>query len=178
VSTLLPITNGERIARYGRFRFTLDPQAGNPEHIRILDGWAEANLVSVRIPQLPGRLVVLHTKAVEQFRGFFAELESEGLLPLVRSYNGSWVPRFKRQAGTPEERAAKCRTLGPASLSNHAWGTSLDLDAKTRPLGQPLRTDDPWIGTVERVANNHDIFWGGRFRGRVDSMHFEVGVRR
>lgn len=178
--TVLPHTNASRKATFGAFRWQLDPQPGNPEHIRITGGWAEANISFVRIPQLTdahgghGRLVLLHVKAHQPFLDFFADLEASGLMPLVHRFNGSWVPRFKRQPGTVEARIARCRTLGEAALSNHCWGTAIDLNAAEWPLGAPVPADAPWR-LVGACARRHGIMPGMDFRSRPDGMHFELG---
>jgi hypothetical protein len=55
--------------------------------------------------------------------------------------------------------------------SNHSWGLAVDLNATTNPMGPDLVTDMPdWM--VERWTSR-GFRWGGHYRGRKDSMHFE-----
>lgn len=140
----------------------------------IEDGWAEANLTSVLVPQL-NRRVTIHVKAEAALVALFAEWARLGLLGRVLTWNGSWVPRFKRQAGTAAERATKCRLLGAQALSNHAWGTAFDVNAKWNGLGRAPAPAGTTGSVVELVAAAEMLgwFWGGRFRTRPDGMHFE-----
>lgn len=64
------------------------------------------------------------------------------------------------------------------TLSNHASGTAIDLNATRHPLGQ-----DPSLSFTaeQRTAIRHILAdcrgalrWGGDFRGRKDGMHLEV----
>ena len=162
---LSPLTNGQRCARFGQFKFLPSPQPGNKEHITILNGWAADNIVTVSCPQL--RLmgighVNLHYKAKASFLELWADWEREGLLDHVKTWNGSWVPRFKRgMAGG-----------GQQALSNHSWGTAFDINAKLYPLGYSVPQDSP-MRQLAASANKRGWFWGGDFRSRKDPMHFE-----
>lgn len=157
-------------------------------------GWAEQNLTSVWVPQLSRRLTI-HVKAAQSFLELWAAWERLGLLGgpecpavkegrgLVLDFNGTYVPRFKRQSGTYVERVAKCRTLGAQSLSNHAWGTAFDVNARWNPLGKPpvALGATGSVRELEPSAAALGWVWGGVFRTRPDGMHFEfvgLGGRR
>jgi hypothetical protein len=185
--TVRPYTLDEKWGEFGRFRWTYAPQPQNPEHIAIADAWTRANLESVKIPQLSVLahgprvgIITLHQKASQPFLDFFAALAQRSLLPLVRSFDGSWAPRFVRQHGTPAERQAACLAIvgrpdAESRLSNHAWGTAIDLNAALWPLGRPCPESSEWRQVVA-VANECGLFWGGDYHARPDAMHFEVGV--
>ncbi len=162
---LLPLTNAQRVKRFGRFRFVATPKPGNPEAIRILDGWAEAHIVVVRCPQLERfghESVRMHRQAAEPFRELWRQWEAANLLDRLKTWNGSWAPRFKRgRAGG-----------GEAALSNHSWGNAFDVDARLYPLGKVVVADAP-IRALVPIAESLGWFWGGNFRSRADGMHWE-----
>lgn len=78
--------------------------------------------------------------------------------------------------------AFNCRTItGGTSLSNHAYGTAVDVNWDTNPYRADgeLVTDMPTvlIEEVERIRTIEGVTvwrWGGRYRKAKDAMHFEV----
>ncbi len=64
------------------------------------------------------------------------------------------------------------------TLSNHASGTALDLNATRHPLGVPTtRTfTDAQIKKIRARLRDFDgcIRWGGDYQNRPDAMHFEI----
>ncbi|RRB07152.1 M15 family metallopeptidase [Larkinella rosea] len=157
-----------RQALFGKYAFKSAPVPGNPENIKILGDWEAKNIVTVKIPQLVGVSgasasgnVRFHHLAVPQLVEMWAEWEREGLLKLVLSYGGSFVPRFIRGSQT--------------QLSNHAFGTAFDVN-----VPQNLLSTMPALvgkkGSVRElvpIANKHGFYWGGHFT-RLDGMHFEI----
>ena len=144
------------------------PQPGNPEAIRITNGWGADKLVKLTIPQLigiPGAnasgRVFFHNSGAEQLQGLWQAWEQRGLLPLVLGYAGAYNPRFVRGS----------RSV----LSNHAFGTAFDINAAMNPLG--AEPAPPTVrGCVWRlvpVAHEFGFYWGGHF-SRRDGMHFEL----
>jgi len=71
---------------------------------------------------------------------------------------------------------------GSTTISNHASGTAVDLNATRHPMGVP--TLDTF--TAEQVAKIHRrlgfygnaIRWGGDYHNRPDAMHFELDKDR
>jgi len=172
---LKPLTHRERIARFGRFEFGHDPIPRNPERIKHDPDWVRENLVTVPIPQLPGKKATLHKCVAGPFLDLFEAWEHAGLMGLVLTWNGSFARRFRRFRGTFEERLAKGATGTPKDLSNHAWGTAFDINAHWNRLGREPAAFDQ-TGTVlplVRLAQEHGFAWGGYFRSRIDAMHFE-----
>ena len=154
---------------FGAFQYRWAPVAGNPENIVITDGWADKNIVRVAIPQLartkiahPPSAMYFHRLAAEQLKGLFADWEAAGLLDLVLTYEGSFVPRFIRGS----------RSV----LSNHAFGTAFDINYAWNALGAtPAKAGTK--GSVRElvpIAHRWGFYWGGHFTGRPDGMHFEV----
>lgn len=177
MAQLLPPTHASRLQLFGQFSYLHDPRPGNPEHIVITGDWIRTHLTEVEIPQLRAlgvstRLMV-HYRAAKAIQRLWEAWEVAGLLGHVRTFNGAWAPRYKRQTGSEAERRAKCAALGPASLSNHAWGTAFDINAAQYPLGKQLPTGDAFADLFPD-AEFDGWFPGARFRTRPDPMHFEL----
>ena len=175
---ILPLTSAQRVQRFGDFRYFASPQASNPEHVTVLDGWAEQNIVHVECPQLKSMFgresVNLHYKAKASFLALWQAWDDDGVLDIVETFDGAWSPRFKRGRApvVPAGSTAPVYAHPTATLSNHAWGTAFDVDAKRYPLGRPAASDAPIRRLFER-ALEHGWFPGALFRGRPDPMHFE-----
>lgn len=84
------------------------------------------------------------------------------ILRRVLSYDGSYNRRFIRGS----------RTV----LSNHAYGSAFDINARWNPLGAlpPADNEEGSVQTLVEIANRHGFYRGGHYRGRPDGMHFEV----
>lgn len=175
------VGNAARAAVFGSFKYEPAPTAGNPEGVRILDGWGGANIVMVDIPQLDGITgaptggrVAFHRLGANRLRMLFERWEAAGLLPLVLTWAGSWAPRFIRGSRS--------------TLSNHAFGTAFDINAAWNPLGAipPLAGRHGSVRELVPIANDLGFFWGGHFGvdhagratagGRPDGMHFELAT--
>ncbi|MBU2693864.1 M15 family metallopeptidase [Pimelobacter sp. 30-1] len=64
---------------------------------------------------------------------------------------------------------------GALSLSNHASGTAVDVNAMTYPLG----TEHMPAAMARRIRRRLRLYggcvrWGGDYRGRKDQMHLEI----
>lgn len=161
------VSNADRARIFGKFSYVSDPKPGNPEAIRITDGWDDANIELFTVPQLvtakvstTGR-VTFHRKAKAQFIALWAAWEAAGLLYLVKSWEGAYVPRFVRGSRT--------------TLSNHAFGSAFDINADRNPLGR-VPAASGTAGSVRELvplAHQHGFYWGGHF-SRADGMHFEI----
>jgi hypothetical protein len=58
---------------------------------------------------------------------------------------------------------------GGNKLSQHAFGTAIDINAMTNPLGQSASD----IPHAAELARKWGLEWGGNWKGRPDPMHFE-----
>jgi hypothetical protein len=150
---------------FGTIEYVTDPVPGNPEHIKITNSFAKDNITTVDIPQLRG--VTKHTRiswnksVVNQLASLWQAWENEGLLPLVRTWAGSYVPRLKR---------------GGHTLSNHALGTAFDINVAWNQLGQrpALIYHKGCVRELVKIANDNGFYWGGHYNHRPDGMHFEI----
>lgn len=161
-----PLTGNEaRQKIFGKFKFISVPVPGNPENIRILDNWESQNIVTVSIPQLKqitgSDKVRFHQLASVQLVKLWRDWEKAGLMPLVLTWAGSFVPRFVR--GSREV------------LSNHSFGSAFDINVAWNSLGAmpALVGQKGAVRELVPIANDNGFYWGGHFN-RKDGMHFEI----
>lgn len=128
---------------YGRDRIGIDPR------------WLRRNIVSRPVPILGA--VTCHRRFIPPLRRALAELERRGLSRLVDrgDYAGCYAPR---------------RIPSSGSLSLHAWGLAIDLNARVNP---PLGASDQDPRLV-RAMEEAGLTWGGRWPTAPDPMHFEL----
>lgn len=154
--------------RFGRIQAKAAPTRTNPEAIKIVNNWQQEYLTKVVIPQLidvegapRGGVIFINKLAVEPMKALFQYWEDNRLLRYVRTWAGSWVPRYVRRA--------------PGVLSSHAWGTAFDINAAWNGLGRKPKHPG-FSGTVIPLvesANEFGFWWGGHW-DRPDGMHFEL----
>lgn len=158
-----------RIKLFGAFTYESAPVSSNPEAIIIKGDWVAKNIKSVAIPQLkglagaPANLAVqINEKIADQTIKLFSAWESANLKDKIKTWGGSWVPRFIRGSRS--------------TLSNHAWGTAFDINAQWNMLGSTPALKGQLGSTRElvQIAYEHGFYWGGWFPGRPDGMHFEA----
>lgn len=68
---------------------------------------------------------------------------------------------------------------GSTSLSNHASGTAIDVNAPRHPLGASGTFSSTQVSRIRAILSscNRVVRWGGDYSGRKDEMHFEINVR-
>lgn len=151
------------------FKWRHAPLPNDSDHIRILGGWAEANITTWRCEPL-NRLITLNHSVKEPFNSLIAEWEKHDLIRFMVEahatkkfiWSGGWVARYKR--GKPHDD-------NPNNISNHSAGTAFDIFAPYYPLGRSVAVDAP-IRDLVPIAATHGWRWGGFFN-RADGMHFE-----
>jgi len=160
------LSNLQRGQLFGSFRY--ERIAADGDDIRILGDWEARNIVGLTVPQLVGVTgapktgrIRVHRLVTGQCQALFQAWADAGLTNLLRTWGGSFVPRFVRGSGT--------------TLSNHAWGTAFDINAEWNALGAlpALRGQKGSLRELAPIANDHGFYWGGHF-SRRDGMHFEV----
>ncbi len=67
---------------------------------------------------------------------------------------------------------------GSDTLSNHASGTAMDLNATKHPMGVPTRETFS-NAQVEKIHKRLKLYrgcigWGGDYQNRPDAMHYEI----
>lgn len=73
----------------------------------------------------------------------------------------------------PDETGAfNCRAIrGSNKPSNHSRGLAIDLNWNSNPMGSTFVSDIP--PAVVKMWEESGFYWGGRYEGRPDAMHFE-----
>jgi hypothetical protein len=143
-------------ARFGEFAVRLPYGA---DWIEIHPRWLREHIVTRSVPILG--VVSCHRALIEPLRRALGALERRGLSQLVApgDYAGCYAPR---------------RIPGSGSLSLHAWGLAIDLNAASNPQFGRSRQDRRLVRAMERVG----FTWGGRWPTAPDPMHFELHQRR
>lgn len=181
-------SNSSRNRDFMSFKFLQKPLANRPDKEAIVikgscDGsladWTVDKIIDVEIPQLQfakgyfGRFRT-HKKAAAQFQALFKAWEDADLLHLIMTYEGCFVPRYKRRQAPPGNsgHGQKCSKDVP-ELSNHSFGSAFDINAGDNPLGSVPALCGRRGATRELVeaAQKIGIYWGGHFN---DGMHFEI----
>ena len=145
------------------------PTDDNPERIRITNGWAQAHIVSVHLPQTIGMegsttsgVHSMHKLVQAQMRGVWQAWQNRELLNQVSTFSGLWVPRYQRGS--------------TRALSNHAWGTAFDVNASSNAYWHlpAFPGENGCLFEHATIAADFGFGWGGHFTRRLDGMHFEV----
>jgi hypothetical protein len=150
-----PARQAELKARFG------EPAVALPygdDWVRLDPAFLRRWIVTRRVPVLGS--VTCHRKMVPALRAALHELERRGLARAVDpgDYAGCYAPRRIRPGG---------------SLSLHAWGLAVDLNASANPFGARSRQDRRLVSIMEM----HGFTWGGDFPTTPDPMHFEFRGR-
>jgi D-alanyl-D-alanine carboxypeptidase/Putative peptidoglycan binding domain len=159
------VTNQEREAVFGKFRFKPKPLPDNPENIEVTDDWVKNNIAAVKIPQLVGvkgsPTVYFHRLGEKQLKKLWKDWEDADLLHLVLTWDGSYAPRFVRGSHT--------------LLSNHSYGSAFDINFAWNKMGTipALVGQKGSVRELVEIANDNGFYWGGHFT-RMDGMHFEI----
>lgn len=98
---------------------------------------------------------------VSTLLGYVAAQFHNRVEPLVGGWCWGWAYRDVR---------------GGASLSNHAAGCAIDVNAPNHALGKKGTFSAVKEAEIKRIIAecNGVVRWGGSYSGRVDEMHFEV----
>jgi D-alanyl-D-alanine carboxypeptidase/Putative peptidoglycan binding domain len=182
--------NATRNRDFTCFKFIQRPRNLRPDAEAIVqkgscDGrerdWVATHIVEFDMPQLKfargydGRFRC-HSRAADKFRALFAKWEEADLLHLIMSYEGCFVPRYKRRQAPPGENGhGEKKSSAIDALSNHSFGSAFDINFPDNQLGDVPAMCGRRGSTRELVAaaNSLGTFWGGHF-GTQDGMHFEI----
>ena len=164
---LVYLGSAERERRFGPLDWVA--VEGNASAIRITNDFVTSKIVTVHVPQLVGLdcygspfkgNVRFHKAAAQPLLNAFAEIEAAGMLPLVKTWGGSFVPR---------------RIRGKTTLSNHAFGLAFDINMKWNGLGKvgALAGEVGTVRPLVPIFEKHGFYSGIWYRSRQDGMHFE-----
>jgi hypothetical protein len=126
--------------------------------IKLDPDWVRQNIVKEDVPIL-GR-VACNRVVMPRLRRALGDLQRRGLARLVdkSDFAGCYAPR---------------RIPSTGSLSLHALGLAVDLNARRNPYDRPSRQDPRLVRAMERAG----FTWGGAWPTVRDPMHFEFQGR-
>ncbi len=133
--------------------FAAKPDPSRPGYLLIDPAWERAHIATERVPLLGA--VTCNVALFPQIRGAVRELIARGLAGTIHSFSGCYARRFTNR--DPSQ-----------SISHHAWGIALDINAPENPYGAPPHQNRRMVAVFERWG----FIWGGTFL-RPDGMHFE-----
>ena len=99
-----------------------------------------------------------HRKLVPVFEAVFEEIARLGMQQRVHSWGG--IYNFRPIRGTS------------STLSLHGFGAAIDINSETNKLGSEGDMDPGIVDVFEHFG----FFWGGKFSGRTDPMHFQYAT--
>jgi hypothetical protein len=155
---LLYLSNSERDNWFGPLRAIKFPIATNPEAVLITNDFEKQNIITETFPIIGS--IRIHRQAAPSLRRIMREIEAKGWAHKIKSFNGSFVPRFVRGSET--------------SLSSHAYGTSIDINAAENGQGMEPTEDQKQLAPI---FEKHGWYWGDRFKSLRDPMHFEFVLK-
>lgn len=141
--------------------------------------WERANIVALMVPWPVGerRAIRVHRLAAPHFRELFARWQEQQLLDRIKTFGGGHVCRLIR---------GREGSTNLAHLSNHSYGTAIDLNVLWNPRGKESPPAGAPGSLVELVPTMYacGFVWGGDFRSSdksnpmklCDPMHIELGV--
>ena len=118
--------------------------------------FAAGNIVQMRAG---GVRVRVHRLAAANFRGFLNELAAKPYA--IR----------QRDTGAYNHRV---NVNDPTRLSEHSWGTAVDVNWTANPNRSDCRLITDLPGDIAALAKRWGLRWGGAFHCPKDPMHFEV----
>ena len=145
---------------FGRFAWRDHPTRRGA--IEILGEWKRHNIISFAPPfelreghGRPLSVIHCHRLIAPALRRALKDLSARGLAHLINTFDGCFVPRH--MSWDPDR-----------SLSRHAWGIAVDVNARQFPYGSHARQNHRLIAAFARQG----FTWGGDWR-TPDPMHFE-----
>lgn len=113
---------------------------------------------------LPIKTIRFHKKAADALAKALGQIADSAksdatVLKHVSHFSGSYNYRPVR---------------GSSRLSCHAFGAALDFDAEALPLGKTGIAASDMPQSVVDAFDSVNFFWGGRYTGRKDAMHFQA----
>lgn len=137
--------------------------------LKSQNGWpasADRSVVNIQtfsVPLSAGTLKIplrgeAAPRLIEMLKWWDANIEPV----MVKPMEGTWGYAFRTIRGYT------------TTLSNHASGTAIDINAPKHGLGEVGTVRADKVAAMRAKAAELGLRWGGDYRGRKDEMHFEV----
>lgn len=137
--------------------------------LKSSNGWpaskdaAEIGIKSYKIPGTDIKIRVAE-KVAPLLVGLAAEFHKE-IEAIDKGPLDDWAYNFRMIRGSTDN-----------TLSNHASGTALDLNANLHQLGRENTFSPENAAKCIALAEKWGCKWGGTYRLRKDDMHFEINL--
>jgi hypothetical protein len=105
-------------------------------------------------------------KAVAPLLVNFAKEFHELVEPIDQGQLDDWGYAFRMTRGSEK------------ILSNHSSGTAIDLNAIKHPLGKSNTFTREQSNMIILLITKYGLAWGGNYKRRIDSMHFEIALNQ
>lgn len=153
---LRPARQATMLALLGSPRENLNDECQQPTNKSLLDLLVRGDLGAFRVFGLK--------PAVSDLESIFQEIRSQQREVFDSlGYSGMLCTRLVRGS--------------TSIISNHAWGTAIDLNLEGRLDLVGDNQAQRGIALIAPIFNRHGWYWGAGF-GREDAMHFEVSDER
>lgn len=168
-------------------RFYGDPRTseGTLNH-----AWVAANIVTMKLPYTmyyQGQKVThieIHKKCQADLTSIFTQIWNTARIMVKKSVGFSGKTSAEYDALTAKvlhnigldsfDGTFVFRSIrGSSSLSCHAFGIAIDIDALHNALGS---THGRMPGWVVKIFEGMGWLWGGHYHGRKDPMHFQAAT--
>lgn len=149
-------------------------QPGNRVMLEVIGHPRDSYSTNCQAVTNPKIKALLETRQIGPIR---VTMVKPALESLERIYNQlkEDEPDLAAKLGTAGALCARLIRGSTRSVSNHSWGTAIDL--KIEGKLDPFADGSTQFGLLllAELFNEEGWFWGATYR-REDSMHFEVGV--
>ena len=128
------------------------------------NGWLANNRSVIASYSIPGGKIAVRKGDVATVLVYVAKRFHSEVEPLRWPGNWGYAERPIRGSST--------------TLSNHASGTAIDLNAPRHPLGKRGTFSKRQVAAIRKILADTGgvIRWGGNYRNRKDEMHFEINA--
>lgn len=140
----------------------------------ISPDWERERITRISLPEplpyagdskLLVKQVAVHRSIASSASKVFCEIHAKGLWKALENYGGGY--NFRTIRGRSDK------------LSLHSFGIAFDFDVNDNPLGSTGRdAQGHWTMHPDIVAifEANNWFWGGKYQGRKDPMHFQYAT--
>jgi len=169
ITDLIAIPSGINAGLNGARQLTMKSLLGNPRGNFSTDCQSVTNTVLrnlMKTDQIGPLKITGLTPALESLKEVMADIQAE-------------EPEVFAGLGTAGMLCARLVRGSTTSISNHSWGTAVDLtlNGVLDQRGDKNRTVQVGLARVAPIFNRHKWFWGAGFPIE-DSMHFELSDQK
>jgi hypothetical protein len=163
------------IMRLARTRFNKGiTQPGNRVMLEVLGNPRESYSQACQAVTNPKLKALLDTRQIGNFRVTMIRPALDSLERIMARLKET-DPDIYEQVGTAGALCARNIRGSSTSISNHSWGTAIDLKLEGKLDSFADGGTQFGLLILAEYFNDEGWFWGATY-SREDSMHFEVGV--